>query len=178
MKKVYIFLTTILAILLVLSGCEKDNLKEAKKFGENFLKKVYTFNDVNKITSIESRYIIAQNSIENIKPLMTEEAIKNNRYTIVEMPIKVASANKSNLSVEKLELKQIRNEEDNNFYYFNYNMTIKLTPLESGKESQTVDLSGKLIIFHDNNGFKIDNIISPEPDIWHELSYPESLREK
>lgn len=178
MKKSYLFLSTLLIILLALSGCGKDYSKEAKKFGEDFLKKVYTFEDTNKILDFESEYFAMQNSIDNIKPLMSDDAIKNYRYNITQMPIKVASVNASNLSIEKLELKQLKNEKDNNFYYFDYIMTVKLTPLDAGKETQTVDLSGKIFILHDKNDFKIDNVVSSYPPKWYELSYPDQLRWK
>lgn len=172
MKKSYIFLSAFLVIILILSGCEKDYSKEAKKFGEDFLKKVYTFEGVSKIIDMESESIIKQNSEDNIKPLLTEEAINNNYYNIVGMPIAAASLCKSNVSVEKLELIPYENREDTNFYFFNYRITVKLTPIDTTKETQAVELIGNIIVLHDKKDFKVNCVTQSNPEEWRKLNFP------
>lgn len=176
MKKLYISLSALLLVVTVFSGCKKDYSKEAQKFGEEFLKDVYTFQDTDKIIDRESEAITINDRLDNINPQMTEEAIKNRNNSIGQMPILVASINRSNLSVEKIELKQIKTEEDNNLYFFDYSITVKLTPLEDGKKTQTANLAGKIFILHDNKDYKVDSISPTYSNDWELLRYPENIR--
>lgn len=178
MKKAYIILSALLLVFIMLSGCKKDYSKEAQKFGEDFLKKAYTFQDTDKIIDFQSEMVAEKNILDCLKPLLTEESLNNKREYIGQMTSKIASVNRSNISLENIELKPIKNEEDNNLYYFDYTMTVKLTPLEEDKETQTADLSGKIFILHDNKAFKVDNIIPTFSNSWYILSYPENMREK
>lgn len=178
MKKLYICLSALLLVVTMFSGCKKDYSREAQKFGEEFLKNVYTFQDADKIIDHMSLTTATKDRLDNINLLMTEEAIKNRNNSIGQMPIIVALVNRSNLSVEKTELKQIKTEVDNNVYFFDYSITVKLTPLEDGKKTQTADLAGRIFILHDDKDYKVDSISPAYSNDWEALRYPENIREK
>lgn len=178
MKKSYVFLSTFLVIILILSGCEKDYSREAKKFGEDFLKKIYTFEDASKIIDRDSEFIIGQNRADSISPLLSDDENKKSADYIVLLPIQVASANRCNLSVEKLELEQSNNGDDHDLYFFDFKITVKLIPLDTNKKTQTVDLSGNILLLHNNKGFKVKHFTPGSSEEWYKLSIPENMRGK
>jgi hypothetical protein len=171
MKKSYLFFSLLLIVILILSGCEKDYSKEAEKFGVDFLKKAYTVKEADKIIDLSSEAIAKQNSEDSLKPLLTEEAIKNNYYRISSTAIRSAALCRSNVSVEKIELTPFKSGEDKNFYFYNYKITVKLTPIDSNKETQTIDLIGNIIVLHENKDFKVDCVTQSNFDEWRKLNF-------
>lgn len=160
MKRSLTLLFTLLFSFTMLSGCKKDYNKEAQRFGKEFIKKIYNFEDTDKIIDHESKMNMAMSIMESLKPLMTEKAYKNyiaSREVLI--PMTIAFENKCTIEVDNIELKETIKEKDKNIYYYDYNLSLRLIPLKENEESKSFKQSGSIYIYRDEKGYKIDTLL-------------------
>lgn len=147
-----------------LAACGTSHEDAARKAGEDFIKQLDTFGDVDKIID-NSALINTEDSFpKKFEQHMTKEGF-NNFYgqRIGYIAVLAGFYNKSNVEAQDVNLELKSKDEKADVYYYFYTADVKLTPLSGGSVSN-VKVTGEITMKKDNGEFKVHyfNILSKD----------------
>ncbi|SDW21352.1 hypothetical protein [Paenibacillus sp. CF384] len=153
MRRVHVVLLSVM-LLLVLVGCQ-NSYSAAIQVAKEYAKTQYEVEDYTNVTFPSSIQIKER----ELSSLITDDFIPASRRgtqsRVIELPLQVAQAEQSTISVEKVHLipsskDDIKNESNK---FFRYDMTLVVT--NGQEESKNVHINGVLTMQKVNNEWKV-----------------------
>ncbi|MDS9473210.1 hypothetical protein [Sporosarcina pasteurii] len=153
MRKLFLLMGCFVFVVL-LSGCDR-NVDNAVKFGEEFIKKLYTVDnsdmDVSKMST--EQHIEFQ---DGFSPYLTTDALQDLslKRTLI-TPREVAFALNNTISVQSISLEEGGVQEKGESLYFDHSFTLIFKDEDENKVDE-IEIKGQMTIVNTGDGLKVD----------------------
>lgn len=169
MKKYIIYGIILLLTISCITGCGTSPQISSQKYGEEYLKTLYTFHDTDKIIDQHAYSEMVDLFVEKFKVYMTDTGYFNFRAMREGLPtVNVALKNKCNIDIDNIEMKLVDSQSKGNTYFYNFTVNVRLTYL-SGGELRNTKVEGEISITKIGDDWKVERLTTTGAKDWTDL---------
>lgn len=144
-------------ILFTFTSCGESTVSKAQNYSNEFLEKLYTFQNIDKIIDEQAYQDMLMEFVESFKPYMTDKGYKSHvAAQDIFLTYYAAWANSCNISTDNIKTSLKKEYKEDKYYVYDYSLDIIAAPLSGGKEIKH-SFIGEITIKQDKDKFLVED---------------------